>query len=397
MWLDARGLQKGFKEHAGRGIGTYVASLARELDAQAAPDRLRMLVEPGVELVQPLPESRIVHLPRTLGRRGRLAAQLHQHVQLAAWLSARRPAAVHFPAQTDAPALLAVPSIVTVHDVVLHRHHEWYERDDDSGLAARARRVRFRTMRLLERRAIAHASRIIVPSRVTADELVTTLGVPRARLAVIPGAASERFSPEAGAADAAARARLRLPERYLLHPGGADARKRIPELIAAFDVLARDDATITLVLLGPVGRSPTYPEVARALEAARARERILLPGVVRDEELPAVYRGAAAVVLATRHEGFGLPVVEAFASGVPVVATAADALCEVAGDAALFVPVEEVAALAGAVRRVLTDPALAAELRARGLERAAQFRWPLAAAETLAIYEEVVGERLRAA
>lgn len=397
MWLDARGLQEGFKEHAGRGIGTYVASLARELDAQAAEDRLRMLVEPGAELTHPLPASRLVRLPRTLGRHGRLATQLHQHVQLAAWLSARRPAAVHFPAQTDAPALLGVRSIVTVHDVVLHRHHAWYEHDDGDGLAARARRTRFRTMRLLERRAIAHASRIIVPSRVTADELVATLGVPRARLAVIPEAAGERFSPETGAADAALRSRLRLPERYLLHPGGADARKRLPELIRAFDVLARDDATLALVLLGPVARSPVYREIARALETARARDRILLPGVVREEHLPAVYRGAAAVVLATRHEGFGLPVVEAFASGVPVVATGADALREVAGDAALLVPVDEVAALAGAVRRVLADPALAAELRARGLARAGHFRWSLAAAETLAVYEEVTGERLRAA
>jgi len=395
VWFDARGLQEGFKEHAGRGIGTYVAALAAALDEQADCRRLRMLVEGGVELTHPVSLSRILALPRRLGRSARLATQLHQHVQLAAWLSLQRPAAVHFPAQTDAPALVAVPTVLTVHDLVLHRHGAWYAGAPGDAFAARLRRARFRTMRLLERRAVAHAARVIVPSRVTAEELAGTLGVPRARIAVIPEAAARHFSPRPAPADATIRERLGLPERYLLHAGGADARKRVPELIRVFDALARDDATLALVLVGPVASGRAYPEVRRALGAARARDRIVLPGVVPEAHLPAVYRGAAVVVLATRHEGFGLPVVEAFASGVPVVATAADAVREVAGDAALLVPVAEVGELADAVRRVLHDPELARELRARGLARAAQHTWTLAAAETLVVYEEVAGFRVR--
>ncbi|HEY8515174.1 MAG TPA: glycosyltransferase family 1 protein [Candidatus Binatia bacterium] len=397
VWFDARGLQVGFKEHGGRGIGTYVAALATELDHQAAPDRLRMLVERGAELLHGVSPSRLLYVPRALGGRGPLATHLHQHAQLAAWLSARRPAAVHFPAQTDAPAVLGVRTVVSVHDVVLHRHGAWYEAGTPDSLRARARRARFRTMRLLERLAIAHASRIIVPSRVTAEELVRELAVPRAKISIIPLAAAPRFSPEPAPNDAAVRARLRLPERYLLHTGGADPRKRVPELIDVFDAIARDDASLGLVLAGPVANGAAYPAVRQAIERAAARDRIVLPGVVRDEELPALYRGAAALVLATRYEGFGLPVVEAFACGTPVVATAADAVREVAGDAALLVPVAEIGELRQAVRRVLNDAELAASLRERGLERAAQFRWSLAAAETLAVYEEVTGEHLRAA
>ena len=239
VWFDARGLQHGFKEHGGRGIGTYVGALAVALDGEAAPDRLGMIVERDAELLQSIPPSRLVFAPRALGGRGRLATQLHQHAQLAAWLSARRPAAVHFPAQTDAPGLLAVRSIVTVHDVVLHRHGAWYAGGTPDAAGDRAARLRFRTMRMLERLAIAHASRLIVPSRVTAEELARTLAVPRARITIIPLAAAPRFTPVAAPNDAAVRARLHLPERYLLHTGGSDARKRVPELIDVFAALAK--------------------------------------------------------------------------------------------------------------------------------------------------------------
>ena len=395
VWLDARGLQQGFKAHGGRGIGTYAAALVGALDALAAPGRLGCVVERGAELLQPVPRARLVEAPRALPGHGRLATQLHQHVQLGAWLSAQRPGAIHFPAQTDPPVLAGVRTIVTVHDVVLHRHGAWYATHSGDGLAARASRARFRTMRLLERLAIAQASRVIVPSRVTAREVEDTLGVERSRITVIPLAADARFTAVAAPSDASVRARLHLPERYVLHVGGSDARKRLPDLVAAFDALAHDDETLGLVLAGPTGDAAGSEALRRAIDVAAARHRIVLTGVVSDEELPAVYRGAAVLALATRHEGFGLPVLEAFACGVPVVATAADAVAEVAGDAALLVPADAPDALGPALARVLGDPSLAASLREQGVARATQYRWSIAAAETLTVYEEVSGLDLR--
>ncbi|HZR82450.1 MAG TPA: glycosyltransferase family 1 protein [Candidatus Binatia bacterium] len=386
VWFDARGLQRGFKEHAGRGIGTYVACLALALDGEAAEGRVRLLVERGSELIASVPASRLLAAPSGLPGSGRLATQLRQHAVLAAWISAREPAAVHFAAQTDAPAWVGVPSLVTVHDVFLHR----LPREPGARPP-----FRFRVARALERLAIRRAARLVVPSRVTAHELAETLGVPAAKIAVIPYAARAGFDPAPVESDAAVRSRLRLPERYLLHPGGADARKRLPELVAAFDAVARDDAGLHLVLAGPVATGTGAPPVLSAIASARARDRIALPGVLDDRDMPAVYRGALAVVLATRHEGFGFPVVEAFASGVPVVATAAPAIAEIASDAARLVPVDRTDALADAIRDVLRDPALAAELRARGLRRAAQHRWSVAASETLQIYEEITGRPLR--
>jgi alpha-1,3-rhamnosyl/mannosyltransferase len=392
VWFDARGLERGFKQHAGRGIGTYVAALAAELEAQTSPTHLKLMVERASELLRPIASERRIDVPRIVPGDGRVATYLRQHVVIAAWLAARRPALVHFAAQTDIPVFTAVPTVVTVHDVVLHRHGEWYARSSADGRGGAAARLRFRVMRELERIAIRRADRVIVPSRVTAGELAATLGVPRARIAVIPEAAGEHFHPEARPADAAIRGRLGLPSRYLLHTGGADVRKRLPALIRAFDALAVDDREVALVLVGPVVASSGYAAVARAIVQSPARERILLPGVLDDVDLPAVYRGAVAVVLATEHEGFGLPVVEAFACGTPVVATAAPAVAEVAGDGALLVPVSEPAALAPALRDLLASPARRADLHARGLARAAQYRWGIAAAETLAVYDALTGE-----
>ncbi|MBU6284000.1 glycosyltransferase family 4 protein, partial [bacterium] len=233
-----------------------------------------------------------------------------------------------------------------------------------------------------------------VPSQVSAAELAATLGVDRARIAVVPEAPSPAFRPGPVPGDEELRRRLGLPERYLLHPGGADLRKRLPALVEAFDRVASDEPGLGLVLTGPVDRGPGAAAVGRAVESATARDRIVATGVLPAAEIPAIFRGAAAVVLATRHEGFGLPVVEAFASGVPVVATAAPAIVEVAGGAALLVPVERPRDLADAVRRVLREPSLADELRARGLERAAGADEVAFAHATLHVLEEVSGAPL---
>jgi len=163
---------------------------------------------------------------------------------------------------------------------------------------------------------------------------------------------------------------------------------------AAFDRVASDDPGIGLVLTGPVDRGPGAESLRRAIDAAAARDRIRTTGVLPPPDVPAVFRGAEAVLLATRHEGFGLPVVEAFASGVPVVTTAAPAIAEVAGDAALLVPVDRPEALSEAVGRLLRDEALARELRARGLERASRFDEAAVARSTLRVLESVSGALL---
>jgi glycosyltransferase involved in cell wall biosynthesis len=171
-----------------------------------------------------------------------------------------------------------------------------------------------------------------------------------------------------------------LGRPYVLAVGTLEPRKNLERLIAAWGRLppALQDSH-TLALVGPRGWDD-----APILSAARAAGAQLLGGVT-DDELRALYAGAAAFVYPSLYEGFGLPVLEAMAAGAPVITSNVSSLPEVAGDAALLVDPRDEAAIAEAIERVVTDPTLADDLRARGRPRAAAFSWARTARETLAV------------
>jgi glycosyltransferase involved in cell wall biosynthesis len=180
--------------------------------------------------------------------------------------------------------------------------------------------------------------------------------------------------------------------RRLLYVGRMDPYKNVAGLIRALDVLRRMDRwPLTLTIAGsPDDRYPDLRDLPSRLGVA---DRVRWTGYLSDEQLLATYREADVLVHASLYEGFGLQVLEAMALGVPVVASDRGSLPEVAGEAALLVNPEDPVAFAGAVRRVLDDPALAASLSAKGRARAAQFRWRDTAAATLRVYGELGAER----
>lgn len=261
--------------------------------------------------------------------------------------------------------------VVSVHDLAFDRFPRlfpptwrWLYR---TGVRAAARR--------------AHA--ILTPSRATADDLLARSDVERDRVHVTPLASS---LPSSIVDPGPILDELGVPRPYLLCPATLEPRKNQVALVRAYRQVAVE-VPHALVLAGPTGWhvGELETELAR-----RGSGTVVRTGPLENEPLDAVYRGADLVAYPSRYEGFGLPVLEAMARGVPVVASTTPAVAETAGGAALLVDPEDVAGLADAIARVLTDGALADDLRRRGRERAATFSWVETARATLRAYREIV-------
>ena len=266
-----------------------------------------------------------------------------------------------------------VPTVVVVCDLVAF--------DDALAPQRRARAIERATLPLAVRRAAA----LTAISHATADDLQARFRAARGKTSVTLLAADARFETDAGPSVEEVRVRHGLVGRpYVLTVGTLEPRKNLPRLVEAFAALpARLLDTHDLVLVGAVGW-----DADETLEAAaRHRGRIHQLGHVAEEDLPALYRGAATFAYPSLYEGFGLPVLEAMAAGTPVLTSNVSSLPEVAGDAAVLVDPRSVPAIRDGLERVLGDPVLARALLARGRERAAAFSWNRHAREVLAVLE----------
>jgi glycosyltransferase involved in cell wall biosynthesis len=154
--------------------------------------------------------------------------------------------------------------------------------------------------------------------------------------------------------------------------------------------LRRDTADLSLAIVGRPMWS--YHELPRVVEQMGQQDAVRFTGHVRDADLPALYNAASVFCMPSLYEGFGLPILEAMACGTPVVCSTAPALVEVAGGAALCVSPHDSEALAEAIGRVVGNPAVAEDLRARGLARAAAFSWQRTAEQTLDVYRGVLSQ-----
>ena len=238
--------------------------------------------------------------------------------------------------------------------------------------------------RLLD--GVSRAWRILTVSQFSKDEIVRHLGVPADRVVAIPLGVNPRFQPDAAAGAGAVRARIGIGSRpYALFVGLLTERKNVPGLLEAFEqALPQLPRDFVLVLAG----RPKWGQekVLAACERPALRGRVLLPGFVSAESLPALYAGAHVYVQPSFYEGFGLPVLEAMASGTPVVSSSAASLPEVAGGAARLVDPRDISAMAAALAAAATDHGLRETLRQRGLVRAAEFSWERTARLTQALY-----------
>jgi len=275
------------------------------------------------------------------------------------------------------PYLRDIPTVLTVHDLIYERLPEFHKFFNYHYLHA--------AMPLYCRRATA----IIAVSEATRADLYGLYGIDPAKVTVIPEAAAPHFAPQSPERVDAVRARYGLPPRYLLSVGTIEPRKNLGRLVEAAGPLISQGLIDGVVLVGSLGW--LYEGFLRELERSPLRERVLFPGFVADEDLPAVYAGAEITVQPSLYEGFGLPVLEAMASGSPVCASRAASLPEVGGDAARYFDPRNVEEMTAVLAEVLRHPEQREAMRERGLQRASLFSWQRTAEETLALYRQVLG------
>jgi glycosyltransferase involved in cell wall biosynthesis len=277
------------------------------------------------------------------------------------------------------PADAPFPCVATIHDV---------------GPAVRPdiASAEFRSKKLAAYKTIAErAWRIVCVSAATRDSFRRLFDVPEHRFHVIHHGVDPRFHARPQDEVDRVLAELSIAPPYLLFLGLLGTRKNIETLARAFDRVAGDIGDLRLVLAG--GRAHGFDAIEQEIRALRHADRVVLPGFVPDEAVPALYAGARAFVFPGLTEGFGMPMLEAMACGTPVLAADTAVGREVAGGAALLVDTGDERALAESLATLGADDALRARLVKRGAARVARFTWEAAAEKTLAVYREVAAER----
>ena len=307
-----------------------------------------------------------------------------------AWLQVRLPLAalsdrldvLHLPANA-APARCSVPYIVTIHDLVPLKI------EDET--PPRQRRAFERGVQ----RAVRGATQIITPSAATRDELIGEFDVPTERITVIPWAADramDRVNPSA-AAELAERYRLR--DEWLLNFSGESRRKNAIGLLEAYahtPLELRSRHQLVLVGCEPAAFREALERRARELEVYHECRFL---GFVPHEELPGLLSGARALLMPSLCEGFGLPILDAFACGTPVMTSNVSSMPEVAGDAAMYCDPRDADSIAAAIVEITND-ACAADLSAKGELRVRTFRWERTAEAMCGVYERARAETLSA-
>ncbi len=361
--------------HRRAGLGRYAESLTRALHS-LAPAELALFynAERGIE-----PLAGLEYLPTSTVALGykpwRMAVWLGQMARIPFNRLVQGATLFHATEHLLLP-LHGVPTVLTVHDLIFRHLPEHHKRLNRWYLNA--------TLPLYCRRA----THIIAVSEATRQDLMAAYAIPPEKITVTLEAADPRFKPESPELVSAVRARYQLPETYVLYVGTIEPRKNLTRLLRAWEPLFLAREAPPLVIVGK--RGWLAEDFYTALEASPAREGVRFTGYVTDADLPALYSGARIFAFPSIYEGFGLPPLEAMACGAPVLCANTSSLPEVTGDAALTVDPGSTDAIREELQRLLSNADLRAELRERGIKRAAAFSWERAAAETYALYKQLL-------
>jgi glycosyltransferase involved in cell wall biosynthesis len=303
---------------------------------------------------------------------------LWEQVELPKHLRQMRIDVFHATANRGLPYRRACKNVLTCHDII-DRLPEYCGEEHWRG------RWRKKYADFVSRHS---ADTYITVSNFSKKDICRFHGLSPDRVVVIYNAAHRRFY-EILPAEQIARVRNRyhLPPEYFLFLGGFDKKKNISALVEAFARLP--NSSPPLILAGE--HKWDFSDVSQKISALGLSQRVLCPGTIADGDLPAMYQGALAFVHASRYEGFGLQLVEAMASGVPVLASGTTSLPEVLDGSGLLFDPEDPDSIARQMARLVGDPALRSALAEKSRQRASFFSWYKAAEQTLRLYVELLG------
>ncbi|MBC7231499.1 MAG: glycosyltransferase family 4 protein [Actinobacteria bacterium] len=377
--LDGRGL---CNVNRTRGIGRYTARLLEALAAQAEPEHRLVLfgtlerLPPG--LLSPQAAARLEWRPMRLDGYA-FAGPLGPYLAMAKEIDGAGLDLFHA-IDHDMTPFLRTPSLVTVHDLIL--------------LVLRGPYLGPTSWRwMLAHRHAARRARVVVAvSENTRRDVERIWGIPRERIAVVYEGVSPLYRPSEEKKVLETCTRYGLSRPYFLYLGGFDPRKNLHNMLLGFKrFLLSGGGDHRLALCGDHLGFEGY--IYDLVEELGLEERVVLTGFVPEEDLPALYSGADAFLCLSLYEGFGLPLLEAMACGVPVLASRASSIPEVVGDAGLLVDPLEPREIAAGLRRLTADRSWAREAAARGRERARRFTWERAAHSIMELYRGVLEGR----
>ncbi|MEO6213273.1 MAG: glycosyltransferase family 1 protein [Vicinamibacterales bacterium] len=355
------------------GIGTYVRNLLRHLARIDHTTDYVLITQPSdVELGTELGEN----FRTVVDRAG--AYSVREQLTIPMDLRRERVDLFHAPHYV-LPPLTPCKSIVTIHDCIHLRFPQYLPNRFAYAYARSSLWV-----------ATHRATRVLTVSEASKRDILRYFRVPESKIDVIYNAIDERLEEAPGAEGMRlVQERYQLNDPFILYAGNIKPHKNLERLIEAFHTLRTNGfENVKLLIIGD--EISKYASLRRAVHRHKLHKHVRFFGFVPDKTLAALYRLASVFVFPSLYEGFGLPPLEAMASGTPVITSNVSSLPEVVGDAALLIDPYDSNDIASAIRRVLTEPALAADLRRRGLARVKEFSWERSVARVREIYEEVL-------
>jgi glycosyltransferase involved in cell wall biosynthesis len=277
------------------------------------------------------------------------------------------------------PPLTPCRSVVTIHDCIHLRFPQYLPS-----------RIGYAYARGSLWAATHRADRVLTVSEASKNDILSYFKIPEAKIEVIHNAIDERFNqPPPEEEVERVRERYQLNDPFVLYAGNIKPHKNLERLIEAFHMFRRHGYEhVKLLIIGD--EITKYATLRRAVHRLQLHKHVRFLGFVSDQTLAVLYRLAAVFVFPSLYEGFGLPPLEAMASGTPVITSNVSSLPEVVGDAALLIDPYDPEAIADAMQRVLSDEQLRARMRERGLVRARHFSWDRSIRRVHEIYEEVL-------